>query len=98
MNHLVLLLLLLSLLATATSATSATPHLPQVHEMVRDIFKKEPNRSMNPDEVCSSSIAVQQHCCSSACRPTQACGKFVDSTLRCDARCFLKPSPRPAPP
>ena len=24
---------------------------PQVHEMVRGIFKKEPNRSMNPDEV-----------------------------------------------
>ena len=27
------------------------PPMRQVHEMVRDIFKKEPNRSMNPDEV-----------------------------------------------
>ena len=34
--------------------------LPQVNEMVREIFKKEPNRSMNPDEVRGSSTS--SHC------------------------------------
>ncbi|EFN53090.1 hypothetical protein CHLNCDRAFT_36653 [Chlorella variabilis] len=33
--------------------------MPKVHEMVRDIFKKEPNRSMNPDEVVAMGAAIQ---------------------------------------
>ncbi|KAL4437300.1 hypothetical protein ABPG75_004439 [Micractinium tetrahymenae] len=35
--------------------------MPKVHDMVRDIFKKEPNRSMNPDEasVVAMGAAIQ---------------------------------------
>jgi len=33
--------------------------MPKVHEIVRDIFKKEPNRSMNPDEVVAMGAAIQ---------------------------------------
>ncbi|KAI3424827.1 hypothetical protein D9Q98_008213 [Chlorella vulgaris] len=33
--------------------------MPKVHAMVRDIFKKEPNRSMNPDEVVAMGAAIQ---------------------------------------
>ena len=33
--------------------------MPKVHEIVRDIFKKEANRSMNPDEVVAMGAAIQ---------------------------------------
>ena len=33
--------------------------MPKVHEIVRDVFKKEPNRSMNPDEVVAMGAAIQ---------------------------------------
>jgi molecular chaperone DnaK len=33
--------------------------MPKVHEIVRDLFKKEPNRSMNPDEVVAMGAAIQ---------------------------------------
>lgn len=33
--------------------------MPKVHEIVKDIFKKEPNRSMNPDEVVAMGAAIQ---------------------------------------
>ena len=33
--------------------------MPKVHELVRDTFKKEPNRSMNPDEVVAMGAAIQ---------------------------------------
>jgi chaperone protein DnaK len=33
--------------------------MPKVNEMVKDIFKKEPNRSMNPDEVVAMGAAIQ---------------------------------------
>lgn len=33
--------------------------MPKVHEIVKGIFKKEPNRSMNPDEVVAMGAAIQ---------------------------------------
>ena len=33
--------------------------MPKVHEIVKNIFKKEPNRSMNPDEVVAMGAAIQ---------------------------------------
>ena len=33
--------------------------MPKVHEMVKNIFKKEPNRSVNPDEVVAMGAAIQ---------------------------------------
>jgi molecular chaperone DnaK len=33
--------------------------IPKVQEIVRDIFKKEPNRSINPDEVVALGAAIQ---------------------------------------
>ena len=33
--------------------------MPKVHEIVKDIFKKEANRSMNPDEVVAMGAAIQ---------------------------------------
>lgn len=33
--------------------------MPKVHEIVKDIFKKDPNRSMNPDEVVAMGAAIQ---------------------------------------
>lgn len=33
--------------------------MPKVHEMVKDLFKREPNRSMNPDEVVAMGAAIQ---------------------------------------
>ncbi|KAL6773826.1 HSP70C [Auxenochlorella protothecoides x Auxenochlorella symbiontica] len=33
--------------------------MPRVHELVRTIFSKEPNRSMNPDEVVAMGAAIQ---------------------------------------
>lgn len=33
--------------------------MPKVHEIVREVFKKEANRSMNPDEVVAMGAAIQ---------------------------------------
>jgi chaperone protein DnaK len=33
--------------------------MPKVHEIVKDIFKKDPNQSMNPDEVVAMGAAIQ---------------------------------------
>jgi molecular chaperone DnaK len=33
--------------------------MPKVHEIVKDVFKKEANRSMNPDEVVAMGAAIQ---------------------------------------
>lgn len=33
--------------------------MPKVHEIVKDIFKKDANRSMNPDEVVAMGAAIQ---------------------------------------
>ncbi|MEW5298049.1 MAG: hypothetical protein WDW36_001211 [Sanguina aurantia] len=33
--------------------------MPRVHEMVKDIFQKEPNRGVNPDEVVAMGAAIQ---------------------------------------
>lgn len=33
--------------------------MPKVHEIVKDIFKKDPNRGVNPDEVVAMGAAIQ---------------------------------------
>merc|ERR1719235_3149549 len=33
--------------------------MPKVHEIVQEIFQKEPNRSVNPDEVVAMGAAIQ---------------------------------------
>ncbi|MBC8370606.1 MAG: molecular chaperone DnaK [Planctomycetes bacterium] len=33
--------------------------IPKVQEIVKDVFKREPNKSMNPDEVVSQGAAIQ---------------------------------------
>lgn len=41
------------------TCAATTPCPRQVHDIVRDVFKKEPNRSMNPDEVVAMGAAIQ---------------------------------------
>ena len=33
--------------------------MPKVHEIVKDIFQKDPNRGVNPDEVVAMGAAIQ---------------------------------------
>lgn len=41
--------------------------MPRVHEMVKDIFQKEPNRGVNPDEVVAMGAAIQGECLGLSC-------------------------------
>ena len=63
----------------------------QVHEMVREIFKKEPNRSMNPDEVVAMGAAIQVR----AVHALHACVGRVRRLDRAAAKQMLNPIASP---
>ena len=37
--------------------------MPKVHEIVKEIFQKDPSRGVNPDEVVAMGAAIQGGCC-----------------------------------
>jgi len=37
--------------------------MPKVHEIVKDIFKRDPSRGVNPDEVVAMGAAIQVCLC-----------------------------------
>jgi molecular chaperone DnaK (HSP70) len=36
--------------------------MPKVHDIVKEIFQKDPNRGVNPDEVVAMGAAIQGEC------------------------------------
>jgi len=44
---------------TETLLVGGSTRIPKVHEIVKDIFAKEPNKSINPDEVVALGAAIQ---------------------------------------
>ena len=57
--------------------------MPRVHEIVKDVFKKDPSRGVNPDEAVAMGAAIQVRCM--VVSVVHPCGRdvTVSSTVLC---------------